>query len=176
MRVETTSASYLYTASLRATERVQKITANAAQAASAPQAVEDAPCDESSKPVDFTCMTFQEMYDWLHEQWLQGEISDEDWGTLSVWVDIQRFNHFNSFNIKSFMSNGAIGQIDRTGSDEALDIMKKSIDFMELMRESVEFARAHEYDDGGRYQRALEAGWAAMQRAQGVPRSVDVFA
>ena len=176
MRVEATSASYLYTASLRATERVQKITANAAQAASAPQAVEDAPREKIAKSVDFTRMTFQEMYDWIHEQTLQGEISQEDAGTLSVWVDIQRFNYFNSFNIKSFMSNGAIGQIDCTGSDEALDIMKKPIDFMELMRESVAFARAHEYDDGGRYQRALEAGWAAMQRAQGLLRSVDVFA
>ena len=169
MRVEATSASYLYTASLRATERVQKITANAAQEAAAPQAVEDAPRAESSEQVDFTHMTFQEMYNWLHEQRLQGEISQEEAGTLSVWVDIQRFNHFNSFNIKSFMSNEATGQIERVDKDEP-------IDFMQLMRESVAFAREHEYDDGGRYQRALEAGWAAMQRAQGVSRSVDVFA
>ena len=78
MRVEATSASYLYTASLRTVDRAREITATAAQAANAPQAVEDAPCDESSKPVDFTCMTLKEMYRWLHEQYLQGEMTADE--------------------------------------------------------------------------------------------------
>ena len=157
MRVEATS-NYLYTSPLRATERVQKITANAAQETAAPQAVEDAPRAESSKPVDFSRMTLKEMLGWIDEQERKGEMSYEESRDLSLWAI--------SCCIRR---DEATGRVWSVGKDEELD-------FMQLMRENVAFVRAHEYGDGGRHVRAMEAGWAAMLRDQGVRRSVDTFA
>ena len=157
MRVEAAS-NYLYTSQLRATDRAREITATAAQAANAPQALEDAPCVESSKPVDFSRMTIQEMLDWIGEQERKGEISSEESLDFSLWAISC-----------GYRCDEATGRIWCVGKDEALD-------FTQTVREGVAFARAHEYDDGGRYQRAMEAGWATMLRAQGLSRSVDVFA
>ncbi len=159
MRVEATSASYLYTASLRTVDRAREITATAAQAANAPQAVEDAPCDESSKPVDFTCMTLKEMYRWLHEQYLQGEMTADE-----------------SFIFGIAISLACTTRIYESGEIAVLQDVK--MNFMEIAREHVEFVREYDYGGayGGLYKQSLEAGWAAMQRAQGVSRSVDTFA
>ena len=157
MRVDA-AASYLYTQALRAAPRAQDVAA--VQATQATAAVEEtqAPREAGARQADFTRMTIQEMLDWIDEQERKGEMSSEDAKEFGLWAILQGFRY-----------NEATGQIERAGKDEALD-------FMQRMRDSVAFAREHEYDDGGRYQRALEVGWAAMQRAQGVSMSVDVFA
>ena len=159
MRVEAAS-NYLYTSPLRATERVQKIAANAAQeaAAAAPQAVEDAPRDESAKPVDFSRMTLKEMLGWTGEQYRQGEMSWEEMCDFSLWAIGC-----------GYRCDEATGRIWHIGEDVEFD-------FTQAVREGVALARAHEYGDGGRHVRAMEAGWAAMLRYQGQQMSMDVFA
>ena len=157
MRVDAAS-SYLYPQALRAAPRAQEVAA--AQATQATAAVEEtqAPREAGARQADFTRMTIQEMLGWIDEQERKGEMSYEESRDLSLWAI--------SFGIRC---DEATGRVWSVGKDEELD-------FMQLMRENVAFVRAHEYGDGGRHVRAMEAGWAAMLRDQGVSRSVDVFA
>ena len=163
MRVEATSASYLYTASLRATERVQKITANAAQAASAPQAVEDAPRAETAKPVDFSRMTWGEMDKWINEQYKQGKISGEECTELSLMM----------FLSGAVRYNGASGRLEFPKGDEVFD-------FMQIARDGVATAREHlacgNQEIGQRYLDLFGTALSVMERFQGRQMSVDVFA
>ena len=151
MRVEATSASYLYTASLRATERVQKITANAAQETAAPQAVEDAPRAESSKQVDFTRMTQKEMRDWINEQLRDGKMTFEESVPLVV---------LSAFGTP----------LDAPESDLPY------CNYMQMAREGLHFAQL----GGNEYSTVLQKFWGSalsiMQRCQGQSASVDTFA
>ena len=162
MRVEATS-NYLYTASLRATERVQKITATAAQAANAPQALEDAPRAENSKPVDFSCMTWQELHEWKREQYSRGEISTDEIVNLSIM---------------SFLGCGL-------RINEATDWIEfpedgKVFDFMQMARDGVALAREHlacgNQEIGQQYLDLFGTALSVMERFQGRQMSVDVFA
>ena len=155
MRVEATSASYLYTASLRATERVQKITANAAQAASAPQAVEDAPREKIAKPVDFSRMTWDEMNRWIGVQYRNGEISLDEWhDTIFVLL------------AAGLRYEGANGSLDGVG-----DVV---FDFTQIARDSIDWSRG--LDDGGKCLKIFETALSVMQRHQRQDIGVDVFA
>ena len=150
MRVEATS-NYLYTAPLRATERVQKITATAAQAANAPQAVEDAPRAESSKPVDFTCMTQKEFREWINEQLSDGKMTFEESVPLVV---------LSAFGTP----------LDAPESDLPY------CNYMQMAREGLYFAQL----GGSEYSAELEKFWGSalsiMQRFQGQSVGVDTFA
>ena len=162
MRVEAAS-NYLYTSPLRATERVQKIAANAAQEAAAPQAVEDAPRAESSKPVDFSRMTWQELHEWKREQYSRGEMSTDEIVNLSIM---------------SFLGCGL-------RINEATDWIEfpedgKVFDFMQMARDGVALAREHlAYGDqevGQQYLDLFGTALSVMERFQGRQMSVDVFA
>ena len=150
MRVEAAS-NYLYTSPLRATERVQKITASAAQEAAAPQAVEDAPRAESSKPVDFTHMTQKELIDWANEQYFSGNITFEELGVIGV------MSIFGT-------------PLDAPESD------LPHCNYMQMAREGLHFAKL----GGNEYSAALEKFWGSalsiMQRFQGQGVRVDTFA
>ena len=154
MRVEATSASYLYTASLRATERVQKITANAAQAASAPQAVDDAPREKIAKPVDFTSMTRRELFDWINVQILSENLSMED-----------------SIGFVSLLLIGV--SVDDLGGDWMESNAGVRRNYRQEVRDAMPFART--YDDGGKYLHILETTLSVMQRFQ-QSMNVDIFA
>ena len=156
MRVEATSASYLYTASLRATERVQKITAHAAHAASAPQAMENAPRTESSKSVDFTHMTRRELREWTNEKFLGGELSFDEMSELATLG----------------ITGLSIDELKR--GHWFLDDGDTRYNYMQIARDAMPFART--YDDGGKYLHTLETTLSVMQRFQGQSMSVDVFA
>ena len=163
MRVEATSVSYLYTASLRATERVQKITAHAAHAASAPQTVEDAQRAEGSKPVDFSRMTWQELHKWGHEQVLQGTMSYEEYDELTMMAMLGGCLRYNEMT----------GRIEFPRDDEVFD-------FMQMAREGVVRAREHlaygNQEIGQRYLNMMETALSVMQRFQVGRVSVDTFA
>ena len=148
MRVEATSASYLYTASLRATERVQKITANAAQEAATPQAVEDAPRAESSKPVDFTHMTQKELIDWANEQYFSGNITFEELGVIGV------MSIFGT-------------PLDAPESD------LPHCNYMQMASEGLHFARLR---NDGSLQKFWGKALSIMDRYQGQGAGVDTFA
>ena len=162
MRVEAAS-NYLYTSQLRATERAREITANAAQAASAPQAMEDAPREESGKPVDFTRMTWQELHEWRHEQYNRGEISIDEFLGLAVM----------SILGCGLRINEATDWIEFPEDD-------KVFDFMQIARKGVALAREHlacgNQDVGQQYLEVMEPALSVMQRFQGRQMSVDVFA
>ncbi len=154
MRVEATSASYLYTASLRATERVQKITANAAQEAAAPQAVEDAPRAESSKPVDFTRMSRREMFDWLTQLKVPEEMPMESLGTIVLLT-------LHCADVDAQGNFVVPPKEDGVRSDR-----------MQQVRDAMPYAKTR--NDGGRFLRGLESVLSAMQRYQA--GGVDIFA
>lgn len=154
MRVEATSASYLYTASLRATERVQKITANAAHAASAPQTVEDAPRTESSKPVDFTSMTRRELFDWANEQVRNGSMTLEE-----------------SFRFVLLSTDGLSPDAI---SLEGLPADQTCYNYVQIAQDGLAQARTRE--DGAKMVKWWESVLSVMQRFQGQSMSVDVFA
>ena len=163
MRVEAAS-NYLYTSQLRATERAREITANAAQAASAPQAVEEAVRAESSKPVDFSRMTWQEMHEWRHEQYSRGEISLEENLNLAVM----------SILGCGLRINEATSWIEFPEED-------KVFDFMQIARDGVALARSHlasgNQEVGQQYLDLFESALSVMERFQGQSMSsVDVFA
>ncbi len=162
MRVEAAS-NYLYTSPLRASERVREITANRAQEAAAPQAVEDAPRAESSKPVDFSRMTWQELHEWKREQYSRGEMSTDEIVNLSIM---------------SFLGCGL-------RINEATDWIEfpedgKVFDFMQMARNGVALAREHlAYGDqevGQQYLDLFGTALSVMERFQGRQMSVDVFA
>ena len=154
MRVEATSASYLYTASLRATERVQKITANAAQAANAPQAVEDAPRAKSSKPVDFSRMTRCELFNWTNEQVRNGNMTLEE-----------------SFPFVLLSSDGL--SLDAIGL-EGLSADQTCYNYVQIAQDGL--AQAQTREDGAKMVKWWESVLSVMQRFQGQSMSVDVFA
>ena len=146
MRVEATS-NYLYTSPLRASERAREITANAAQAASAPQAVEDAPRAESSKPVDFTHMTQKELIDWANEQYFSGNITIEELGVIGV------MSIFGT-------------PLDAPESDLPY------CDYMQIAGEGLYFARLR--NDGS--QKFWDKALSIMERYQEQGAGVDTFA
>ena len=154
MRVEATSASYLYTASLRATERVQKITANAAQAANAPQAVEDAPRAETAKPVDFSRMTRCELFNWTNEQVRNGNMTLEE-----------------SFPFVLLSSDGL--SLDAIGL-EGLSADQTCYNYVQIAQDGL--AQAQTREDGAKMVKWWESVLSVMQRFQGQSMSVDVFA
>ena len=154
MRVEATSASYLYTASLRATERVQKITANAAQADSAPQAVEDAPRAETAKPVDFSRMTRCELFNWTNEQVRNGNMTLEE-----------------SFPFVLLSSDGL--SPDAIGL-EGLSADQTCYNYVQIAQDGL--AQAQTREDGAKMVKRWESVLSVMQRFQGQSMSVDVFA
>lgn len=160
MRVDA-AASYLYTHTLRAAPRAQEVaaarTVEATQATAAAQEAQ-APREDGARQVDFSHMTLKEMLGWIHEQYLQGEMTWEESGDFSLWA------------IGCGMRYDEVtGRIWHIGEDVEFD-------FTQAVREGVAFARSHEYGDGGRHVRAMEAGWAAMLRYQGQQMSVDVLA
>ena len=163
MRVEATSASYLYTASLRATERAREITVNRAQEAAAPQAVEDAPHAESSKPVDFSRMTWDEMHEWTNEKFLQGEISFEEMSNLGTMMLLSGALRYNE----------ATGRIEFPKGDEVFD-------FTQIARDGVAVAREHlaygNQEIGQQYLDLFGSALSVMERFQERNMSVDVFA
>ena len=162
MRVEAAS-NYLYTTPLRATERAREITANRAQEAAAPQAVEDAPRAESSKPVDFSRMTWDEMHEWTNEKFLQGEISFEEMSNLGTMMLLSGALRYNA----------ATGRIEFPKGDEVFD-------FTQIARDGVAVARAHlAYGDqevGQQYLDLFGTALSVMERFQGQGAGVDTFA
>ena len=132
MRVEAAS-NYLYTSPVRATDRAREITANAAQeAAAAPQAVEDAPRAESSKPVDFSRMTQKEFRDWINEQLSDGKMTFEESVPLVV---------LSAFGTP----------LDAPESDLPY------CNYMQMAREGLHFAKL----GGNEYSAALEKFWGS---------------
>ena len=162
MRVEAAS-NYLYTSPLRASERVREITANRAQEAAAPQAVEDAPRTESSKPVDFSRMTWEEMDKWINEQYKQGKISCEESTDLSMMMLLSGALRYNA----------ATGRIEFPKGDEVFDFTKIARDGVAVAREHLAYGNQ---EVGQRYLDIFETALSVMERFQERNRSVDVFA
>ena len=162
MRVEAAS-NYLYTAPLRASERAREITANRAQEAAAPQTVENAQRTESSKPVDFSRMTWQELHEWRYEQYNRGEISTDE---------------FVNLFIMSFLGCGL--RISETTDWIEFPEEDKVFDFIQIARKGVALAREHlacgNQEIGQQYLDLFESALSVMQRFQGQSMSVDVFA
>ena len=162
MRVEAAS-NYLYTSQLRATDRAREITATAAQAASAPQAVEETPREKIAKPVDFSRMTWQELHEWKRKQYSRGEISTDEIVNLSIM---------------SFLGCGL-------RINEATDWIEfpedgKVFDFMQMARDGVALAREHlvcgNQEIGQQYLDLFGTALSVMERFQERNMSVDVFA
>lgn len=153
MRVEASSASYLYTASLRATERAREITATAAQAANAPQEAQ-APRENRARQADLTSMTLEEMMDWVNEQFFKGEIkTPEEMSAFVVlfvpcWLD------------------------EISGR---VDLARERYDFMQMAHDHLSMARASG-EKGEKAAALLEKVLSIMQRCQGQNVSVDTFA
>ena len=154
MRVEATSASYLYTASLRATERAREITATATQAANAPQAVEDAPREKIDKPVDFSRMSRREMFDWLTQLKVPEEMPMESLGTIVLLT-------LHCADVDAQGNFVVPPKEDGVRSDR-----------MQQVRDAMPYAKTR--NDGGRFLRGLESVLSAMQRYQA--GGVDIFA
>ena len=162
MRVEAAS-NYLYTAPLRASERAREITANRAQEAAAPQAVEDAPRAEGSEQVDFSRMTWDGMEKWISDQYWQGNISFEERRDLGMRMFLSGGVRYNE----------ATGRIEFPKGDEVFD-------FTQIARDGVAVAREHlaygNQEVGQRYLDIFETALSVMERFQERNRSVDVFA
>ena len=155
MRVEAAS-NYLYTSPLRATERAREITASRAQEAATPQAVEDAPRAESSKPVDFSRMSRREMFDLLTQLKVPEEMPIESLGTIVLLT-------LHCADVDAQGNFVVPPKEDGVRSDR-----------MQQVRDAMPYAKTR--NDGGRFLRGLESVLSAMQRCQGQNVSVDTFA